>query len=389
MRADTAPNARRRPRRLATLGPPWPTGCARVTRTLLRTSATIELPRAKPLSSEFSRMTARIRYVLAALVEGSRVSLEGSAALYATHVQDRLAGQESAHLSDLLRDAVLTVQCMRQPRQKDQGPTGWVLRCGAALQQADRGLCAVALVRLVRLAGLVGLLGLAWPVGLVGCFAASKRVRPQAALGSGLDHAAVAPSQGRYFCPNDMVALPSFCMDRYEAPNVRGELPLAMKTAGDGEAWCAERGKRLCTEEQWVRACQGPHGRLYPYGDEHRESACNDDRRWLVVHWERLAQWPSEVAVNEAASLFQADPSGARAGCVSEEGVYDLTGNVAEWVRRSDGPPKPGYDHVLKGCYWAGCYHEPHPNCVFRNSAHPGSFRTYEAGFRCCAERAS
>jgi hypothetical protein len=188
-------------------------------------------------------------------------------------------------------------------------------------------------------------------------------------------------------CAEDMVSLPTFCIDRYEAPNRAGELPYALKTAEDGETWCAERDKRLCTEDEWTRACEGPHGRRYPYGNEYRRSVCNDDRPWLAVHWDLLAKWPSDVAVDEANRLFQADRSGARAGCTSEEGVLDLTGNVAEWVRRSDVASRPGYEHVLKGCYWAGCYHEPHPNCAFRNSAHPGSFRTYEAGFRCCSDR--
>ena len=185
-------------------------------------------------------------------------------------------------------------------------------------------------------------------------------------------------------CPADMVALPTFCIDRYEAPNVAGSLPFALRTANDGEQWCRARGKRLCSEDEWVRACQGPHGRRFPYGDTHRASACNDDRAWIPVSWQSLARWPDDAAVAEAGRLFQADASGARADCVSEEGVYDLTGNVAEWVRRDGPAPRPGYDHVLKGCYWAGCYHEPEPNCLFRNSAHPGTFRTYEAGFRCC-----
>ena len=65
----------------------------------------------------------------------------------------------------------------------------------------------------------------------------------------------------------------------------------------------------------------------------------------------------------------------------------DLTGNVAEWVRRSGAAPRPGYEYVLKGCYWAGCYKDPNPSCAFTNTAHPGSFRTYEAGFRCCSDR--
>jgi formylglycine-generating enzyme required for sulfatase activity len=187
-------------------------------------------------------------------------------------------------------------------------------------------------------------------------------------------------------CPADMVIVGGFCMDRYEAPNVPGEFPLALQTAYDGEAWCAARGKRLCTENEWVRACEGTRGGRFPYGAEHRKGACNDDRVWQPVHWDLLALWPAMTAVEEARRLYQADRSGARSTCVSEQGVYDLTGNVAEWVRRSDPAPRPGYDHVLKGCYWAGCYHEPQPNCVFVNHAHPGTFRTYEAGFRCCSD---
>jgi formylglycine-generating enzyme required for sulfatase activity len=188
-------------------------------------------------------------------------------------------------------------------------------------------------------------------------------------------------------CPDDMAPVGAFCMDRYEAPDQRGELPYALQTAYDGEAWCTERGKRLCTEDEWVRACQGPSGHRYPYGDAYREDACNDDKGWIVVRWKALAKWPRDAALDEATRLYRADMSGARGQCVSAEGVYDLTGNVAEWVRRSSPARRTGYDHVLKGCYWAGCYKDPHPSCGFTNAAHPGTFRTYEAGFRCCAKR--
>jgi formylglycine-generating enzyme required for sulfatase activity len=200
---------------------------------------------------------------------------------------------------------------------------------------------------------------------------------------------AAAPTSDRLpaYCPAGMVALPSSCIDQYEAPNVRGELPLAFETAGDGERWCAERGKRLCYDDEWVRACEGPRGHRYPYGDVYRASACNDDRPWLVVAWNLLARWPDGAALAEATRLFQGDMSGARAECVSDEGVFDLTGNVAEWVRRRGPAPRPGYEHVLKGCYWAGCFKDPRPSCAFTNHAHPGTFRTYEAGFRCCTDR--
>ena len=190
-------------------------------------------------------------------------------------------------------------------------------------------------------------------------------------------------------CPDDMVLSSAVCIDRYEAPNVKGELPYALQTAYDGEDWCAARGKRLCTEDEWVRACGGPHGRPFPYGASYKGAACNDDHPWLLVSWKRISRWPLDAAMDEAARLFQADMSGARAACVSEEGAFDMTGNVAEWVRRSGPSPRPGFDHVLKGCFWAGCFKESQPSCRFTNGVHPGTFRTYEAGFRCCKPRAT
>jgi Sulfatase-modifying factor enzyme 1 len=200
---------------------------------------------------------------------------------------------------------------------------------------------------------------------------------------------AVPPAEVVDGCPADMVAIDGYCIDRYEAPNVKGELPFALQTAYDGEAWCGERGKRLCTQDEWVRACEGPRGRPFPYGAVHRDDVCDDDKGWIVVHWKTLAKWPHDAALDEAARLFRADMSGARAECVSAEGVYDLAGNVAEWVRKSAPSSRPGFDHVLKGCYWAACFKDPHASCEFTNGAHPGTFRTYEAGFRCCSKRAS
>lgn len=191
---------------------------------------------------------------------------------------------------------------------------------------------------------------------------------------------------GASLCPADMVTFPGFCMDRYEAPNQPGVAPLAMRTAKDGSDFCSARGKRLCTEAEWVRACQGPAGLSYPYGKTYQKGRCVDDKVWKSPNWTVLGTWPSAAAQAEAARLYQAEPSGMRRDCASQEGVQDLTGNVAEWVTRSF-PNGNNYEHVMKGCYWAGCYGGSPPSCGFVNPAHPGTFRSYEAGFRCCMAR--
>jgi hypothetical protein len=69
-------------------------------------------------------------------------------------------------------------------------------------------------------------------------------------------------------CPADMVDVGVSCIDRYEAPNVKGRMPLLMQSAHDGQAWCEQRGKRLCRESEWVRACTGNTAQNFPYGAE-------------------------------------------------------------------------------------------------------------------------
>jgi formylglycine-generating enzyme required for sulfatase activity len=180
-----------------------------------------------------------------------------------------------------------------------------------------------------------------------------------------------------------MIEIDRYCIDRFEAPNLEGSRPFVARRADEGERWCAERGKRLCTEDEWVRACEGRSGRPFPYGDRYRRGACNDDKEWRVPDWGLIARYPSPEGRAEVERLDQSDPSGSRAACLSEEGVADLAGNATEWVVRTR-PHGANHRHVMKGCYWAGCYGGAPPGCTFTNGAHPGHFRSYEAGFRCC-----
>ena len=185
-----------------------------------------------------------------------------------------------------------------------------------------------------------------------------------------------------------MVDLGTRCIDRYEAPNVKGEKPLRMQSAIDGEAFCERAGKRLCSEDDWLRACNGSKKRAFPYGSRYRSGVCNDEGKYLAPSWKALATWPAAAAVAEAARLDQSEPSGARPDCVSEEGVVDMTGNVAEWVVRTR-DNDTNYAHVIKGCFWGRCFRPPHtPSCDYVNFAHPSGFRSYELGFRCCRDRA-
>ncbi|MCC7441230.1 MAG: SUMF1/EgtB/PvdO family nonheme iron enzyme [Bdellovibrionales bacterium] len=209
----------------------------------------------------------------------------------------------------------------------------------------------------------------------------------QAALAALLLLLTATQAKAESACPSDMAAAGRVsCIDRFEAPNREGERPFTGKTAPEGEAWCGLQGKLLCTEDQWMEACEGEEHRPFPYGHSYEKSRCVDEKTWIPPNWGAIASYPAEAGKREIERLNQSEPAGSREGCATPEGVMDLTGNTAEWVLATRPHPN-GHRHVMKGCYWSGCYGGSAPRFGFTNPAHPGGFRTYEAGFRCCSPR--
>jgi formylglycine-generating enzyme required for sulfatase activity len=213
-----------------------------------------------------------------------------------------------------------------------------------------------------------------------------------------------APEDGAGGCPAEMVPVMGACLDRYEAPNVAGALPLVMYTFTEGEAWCAARGKRLCFDDEWQTACEGPDLWAYPYGATQVPGECNDDKVWRTYNQTLLNGWPpsassttigsladlfaaaravsttAAAAADHVESLYQGEGSGTSTGCVGAAGAYDLCGNVEEWTRRRDGG-EPQFHGKLKGRYWAESR-----TCQSGVTTHGDAFRFYEIGFRCCRD---
>ncbi len=173
------------------------------------------------------------------------------------------------------------------------------------------------------------------------------------------------------------------CMDTYEWPNRAGAEPVVMLRFVEAEAACASAGKRLCTEYEWETACEGPEVRPFPYGFRYEAGACNSDKTYRPVSEARLASGNAAVRDAETRRAWQGEPSGTHPRCESAYGVFDMTGNVEEWVQTSR--PEWPFRSSLKGGYWS----KPWVGCRGTNERHGPQFRFYEVGFRCCKDPAA
>jgi formylglycine-generating enzyme required for sulfatase activity len=88
-------------------------------------------------------------------------------------------------------------------------------------------------------------------------------------------------------------------------------------TRAEARAYCAWRGGRLPTEDEWIVAAAGDRPRRYPWGDT--GAVC------------RRAAW-GLVRGPCAEGAGGSDTVGAHPEGMTPLGVHDLAGNVAEWV---------------------------------------------------------
>ena len=169
------------------------------------------------------------------------------------------------------------------------------------------------------------------------------------------------------------------CMDQYEAPNKKGSKPYVMKSWHNAKSWCEKRHRRLCSEQEWETACEGPEKKPLAYGWAVNKKLCNSDKQWQAFDAKKLNDPDEDVVKAELERLWQGSTSGKYLTCVSAFGIFDMMGNVEEWVNTRKSRKWPG---ALMGGFWA----KPWTGCRGTNDAHETTFAFYETGFRCCAD---
>jgi hypothetical protein len=216
-------------------------------------------------------------------------------------------------------------------------------------------------------------------------------------------------------CPAGMTVIDDggagFCIDRWEASlaeelgggelaawspyatpgatpvralSAPGVVPQGYITQVQATAACEAAGKRLCTDDEWLRACRGADDNVYPYGATREDGWCNDAREChpVVQYFETGADWIWSELGNSCINQMPDGlaETGAYPLCETGDGVFDMMGNLHEWTADPEGTFRGGFyvDTVING-----------EGCLYRTTAHAVSHWDYSTGFRCCADAGS
>jgi hypothetical protein len=172
-----------------------------------------------------------------------------------------------------------------------------------------------------------------------------------------------------------------FCIDRYEFPNKKGVRPMVMQNFYQAQVHCHARGKRVCTESEWTKACEGPKNEPFPYGYTRDPKKCRGDQPYGFPSRKKIL----ERDPHELERLWKGVESGSQPECVSDYGVHDMPGNADELAasETKGRGPKQDFDNVTTGGPW---YYGVRNQCRPKIYSHDESFAYYYLSWRCCSE---
>ncbi len=156
---------------------------------------------------------------------------------------------------------------------------------------------------------------------------------------------------------------------------------------------CTNAGKRLCSRDEWYKACVGPNGPrptngqypvAFPYGPSYEKGKCNfqvvPGHPLMIVGRSSSQLDDPRLMLAESGGQRLLAKTGAFDQCTNAYGVYDMVGNQDEVVSDTSG------DHMIfVGGFYSRDQGARPSGCASAISAHHASLYTdYSIGFRCC-----
>ncbi len=183
----------------------------------------------------------------------------------------------------------------------------------------------------------------------------------------------------------DLPLLPGWEKTRDFEPRAvakRGAVPNGYTSGKLAAIACQNAGKRLCTLDEWRTACRGEKDQPFPYGEKYEQNRCNVFREGH----------PAAELHNDA-SKGHSDPrlnlvkiggksllrrTGETTACASvweDDAIYDMVGNLDEWIDDPEGTFVGGFFSRSKK-----------DGCASTITGHPFEYYDYSLGTRCCSD---
>jgi formylglycine-generating enzyme required for sulfatase activity len=181
------------------------------------------------------------------------------------------------------------------------------------------------------------------------------------------------------------------CEDRLKRIKARSSpdvFPQGYISQVQAQRACVNAGKRLCTSAEWKSGCVGRGKTPLPYGTRLIRGACNNGKPHVLsmLHGASPDGWSWAAFNDERLNAKEGflEKTGKLMNCVSDYGLFDMVGNLQEWVAdrvRTGSNPGRG---VFLGSHFGNQGDESGFGCDYQIRAHDPSYHDYSIGFRCC-----